>query len=236
MLVGLASVRWSWGAPHGYLPYGVAAGVLGTAGLVAFYWALAAGPMGLVAAIASTAVLLPVLVGVGHGERPGTLRFVAIALTILGIVLASGAQLRGGQRAAWSTILLSLVAAVGFGGYYTAMAGGAQHDLTMVLVTQRISGLLIVGPLLLRSRISVGFSGKDLALAAAIGLGDVAANAAYGLATRNGLLSVVAVLASLYPLVTALLARSLLRERLRPAQRVGAFTAVTGVLLLAATG
>jgi uncharacterized membrane protein len=72
-LVIAATALGSWTAPAAYLWYGVAAGVLGSIGIVSFYRALASGPMGLVAAVASTAVALPVLVGVLRGERPGPL-------------------------------------------------------------------------------------------------------------------------------------------------------------------
>jgi drug/metabolite transporter (DMT)-like permease len=67
-----------------------------------------------------------------------------------------------------------------------------------------------------------------------IGTMDIAANTFYAMASTEGLVSVVAVLASLYPVVTILLARLVLRERVRPAQRVGVAIALAGVALISA--
>lgn len=66
-------------------------------------------------------------------------------------------------------------------------------------------------------------------------LADVAANGTYAMASHGGSAAVAAVLASLYPVVTALMARGVLKERLRPVQVLGAGLAVAGTLLLAAS-
>jgi drug/metabolite transporter (DMT)-like permease len=233
-LVIVATALGSWATPGAYLWYGVAAGVLGSIGIVAFYRALAIGPMGLVAAVGSTAVVLPVLGGLLRGERPVPVQFAGIALAIGGVVLASGPEFTSGQRVRSSTMLLALVAALGFGGYFWAMAEAAGHNLPMVLITQRVTNLAVGGALLIGTRTAVRFASRDLLMLTFVGLGDVAANATYALATRHGALSVVAVLASMYPLVTALLARAVLGERLRRVQQVGAATAMAGALILAA--
>jgi len=233
-LVLLAGVQHSWARPGGYFWYGVAAGVCGSVGLLAFYRALAAGPMGLVAAISGTAVLLPVLAGILRGEEPGPVQYAGITLAVGGVTLASGPELRpGGQPVRRGTLGLALLSALGFGGYFTAVAWARGQNLTMLLVTQRTTNLMIGGALLLGTATAVRIATRDLPLLAFVGLADMAANATYALATRAGSISVVSVLASTYPLVTALLARVLLGERLRPIQQVGAATALAGVLLLA---
>jgi drug/metabolite transporter (DMT)-like permease len=207
--------------------------MLGSAGLLAFYRALAAGPMGLVAAVAGAGVLLPVLAGIARGERPGLVQDAGIVLAVTGVVLASGPELRSGQPVRRTTIGLALLAALGFGGYFWTVASARGQNLTMLLVTNRTTNLVIGGALLLGTTTAVRLSARDLPMLAFIGLADLAANATYALAARSGMVSVVSVLASLYPLVTALLARFLLGERLRPVQQAGAATALTGVLLLA---
>jgi drug/metabolite transporter (DMT)-like permease len=224
----------SWAAPASYLWYGVIAGALGSLGILAFYRALALGPMGLVAAVASTSVILPVLAGLLQGDRPHATQYGGIALAIAGVVLASGPEFRSGQRVRSGTMGLALLAALGFGGYFWAMAEAADHNLSMVLVTQRLTNLVIGAVLLIGTSTAVRFARGDLPMLIFVGLGDVAANATYALATRYGSLAVVAVLASLYPLVTALLARMVLGERLRRIQQVGAAAAMTGALILAA--
>lgn len=232
-LVLFATATQTWARPGGYLWYGIAAGVLGSVGLISFYRALAAGPMGLVAAISSTAVVLPVLAGMLRGEQPGPLQDAGIVLAVFGVVLASGPELRSGQSVRRSTIGLALLGALGFGGYLWAVAAARGQNLPMLLVTQRATNLVVGGVLLLGTGTAVRLAARDLPALVFVGLADVAANATYALATRSGLVSVVAVLASLYPLVTALLARFVVGERLRPLQQVGAATAMAGVLLLA---
>lgn len=232
-LLIVATVLGSWAMPSAYLWYGVAAGVLGSIAIVAFYRALAIGPMGLVAAVGSTAVILPVLGGLLQGERPGPVQYAGIVLAIGGVVLASGPEFTSGERVRSRTITLALVAALGFGGYFWTMAEAAGHNLPMILITQRLTNLAVGGALLVGTRTAVRFAAADLPMLTFVGLGDVAANATYALATRHGALSVVAVLASLYPLVTALLARTVLGERLRRVQQIGAATAMTGALILA---
>jgi drug/metabolite transporter (DMT)-like permease len=232
-LVLFATAVQAWARPGGYFWYGVAAGAFGSMGLIAFYRALAAGPMGLVAAITSTAVVLPVLAGILRGEQPGGLQDAGIVLAVLGVVLASGPELRSGQSVRRSTIGLAVLGALGFGGYFWAVASARGQNLPMLLVTQRATNLVIGGVLLLGTGTAVRLAPRDLPGLVFVGLADMAANATYALATRSGLVSVVSVLASLYPLVTALLARFVLGERLRPLQQVGAATALAGVLLLA---
>jgi len=70
VLVPVIFVLGATGDPTGYLPWGIAAGVLGMVSLVAFYEALAVGTMGVVAPIAATGVVVPVAIGLGQGERP----------------------------------------------------------------------------------------------------------------------------------------------------------------------
>jgi drug/metabolite transporter (DMT)-like permease len=229
-----ATATRDWLAPGGYAFWAaVVAGVSGSVGLIAFYRALSVGPMGLVAAIAATAVLLPVFAGMLHGEQPGALQATGIVLAVGGVVLAGGPEIRSGQQVRRSAIGLAVLAALGFGACLWALAATRGQHLAMVLATQRATNVLVDVALMIGVGGAARFAGRDLPMLTFIGLGDLAANATYALATRTSLVSVVAVLASLYPLVTALLGRFVLGERLRPVQRVGAATALAGVLLLA---
>jgi uncharacterized membrane protein len=230
----MATVMGSWERPHSYLWWGVAAGALGSLGIVAFYRALAIGPMGLVAAIGATSVVLPVLAGLVGGDRPVPIEYAGMALAIVGVVLASGPEFRSEERLRTSTIGLALLAAFGFGSYFWAIAHVADRNLPMILITQRSTNLVIGAVLLMGTATAVHFTRADLPMLIFVGLGDVSANATFALATRHGSLAVVSVLASLYPMVTALMARVLLGERLRRVQQVGAATAMTGAVLLAA--
>ncbi|MDP9396942.1 MAG: DMT family transporter [Actinomycetota bacterium] len=225
------------GAPPvgSYLWYGVGCGLIGPVALAAFYRALALGPMGLVAPIAATGVSVPVLVGLLGGERLLPAHVAGIAVAVTGIVLASGPELRGRQGGG-PGLLLAGVAALGFGCVFVLIAAGAETSVPMTLLTQRATNLVVGLAALFAVRQRLGLQRGDLRLLAFVGLADMAANGTYGLASQAGLLTVSAVLASLYPVVTALLARQLLGERLRRVQLVGVGAALAGVLLLAGAG
>lgn len=236
-LVALIPFALLGGASPDSLWTGVGAGLAGVIGLASFYAALASGTMGVVAPIAALGALLPVAVGLARGESPSTLQSTGIALAIGGVVLASGPEIRGG---AIRPLVLATVAALGFGLVGVFLADGAAASpgavVTTLLVMRSTSvGLLLAAFLLAKTRGYVaGAVPRDLGLLAAIGFGDVGANAAYAFASRGALLSVVFVLASLYPVVTILLARQFQREVLLPVQVLGALGTLAGVALLAA--
>ncbi|QMU76190.1 EamA family transporter [Streptacidiphilus sp. PB12-B1b] len=227
------------------LLYAAAAGVVGTVAMIAFYRALALGPMGVVSPLATVGVVVPVGVGLAMGERPGLLQAAGIAVAAVGVVLAGGPQLRGApvQR---TSVLLTLVAAFGFGTVMALMsqASTGASGLLLALLVQRACNLAVGGGALLRAarREPEAYRLADLAGAgrrtfaglAAVGIGDVSANGAFVLSSQSGSVAVAAVLASLYPVVTALSARFLIGERLRPVQAAGSGLALAGAILLAA--
>jgi drug/metabolite transporter (DMT)-like permease len=217
-----------------YLLIGAAAGVVATLSLAAFYRAMATAPMSLVAPITAAGSCIPVLVGMARGEHLSSLQLAGIVVTLIGIVLASGPEFRSGVAVRRQALWLAIAAAVGFGVAYTLLALAAGHGVYGTLLSQRIGGLIVLGPIVLRSGVLPGvrLSAKRLAALAAIGLTDIVANGSYALAASRGDLSIAAVLASLYPVVTALLARTVLSERLRAVQSVGVVAALAGVLLL----
>lgn len=217
-----------------YLLIGGAAGVVATLSLAAFYRAMATAPMSLVAPITAAGSGIPVLVGIARGEHLSGFQIAGIVVTLIGIVLASGPEFRSGVAVRRQALWLAIGAAVGFGVAYTLLALAAGHGLYGTLLSQRIGGLLVLGPIVLRTGVlpSVRLSAKRLAALAAIGVTDIVANGSYALAASRGNLSIAAVLASLYPVVTALLARTVLSERLRAVQSVGVVAALAGVLLL----
>jgi drug/metabolite transporter (DMT)-like permease len=235
----VAALAGEFGAPTGYLPWAVGAGVAGLIGLVCFYAALAAGTMGVVSPIAALGVVVPVAVGLARGERPQAWQLVGIAVAIVGVVLASGPELSG--RAGARPLLLAVVAAAGFGLALLFIAEGSQTSTLMTLVTMRVTSVSVLGAGLavavLRSRHTSRpprLGAATLGLLATVGIGDVAANLTYGLASERQDVSIVAVLGSLYPVVTVLLARFLHGERLGRAQTMGVAAALAGVVLIAA--
>ncbi|MGP4006731.1 EamA family transporter [Streptomyces sp. 4N124] len=238
-VIVVATGAWSEAGPR--LWFAVAAGLVGPVALLCFYKALALGPMGVVSPLGTLGVAVPVGVGLFLGERPGLVQVAGIAVAVLGVVLAGGPQLRGApvQRQA---ILLTLVAAVGFGTVFALIAEASTTitGLFLALFVQRVTNVAAGGPALYfsvkKGAAAVpegGFLWASLPALAFVGLADVAANGTYAIAAQHGPVTVAAVLASLYPVVTALAARGFLSERLRTIQATGAGLALVGTLLLA---
>lgn len=233
-----------WGEAGPQLWFAVAAGAVGPVAMLSFYKALALGPMGVVSPLGSLGVAVPVSIGLVVGERPGLLQCAGVAVAVAGIVMAGGPQLRGApvQRQA---VLLTLVAAFGFGAVMALIAEASTTvtGLFLALFVQRITNVTVGGAALYASvrrgaRALPEEGGAAAVLAALpalafVGLADVAANGTYSIAAQHGPVTVAAVLASLYPVVTALAARGLLGERLRGVQAAGAGLALLGTVLLA---
>jgi drug/metabolite transporter (DMT)-like permease len=231
-VAGVALATGAWHASLGYLPWGVAAGLAGFVGLNAFYVALASGTMGVVSPIASLGVIVPVVAGFLRGEHPGALVLAGIVVALVGIVLASGPEL-GGEAGA-RPVLLALGAALAFGISLLCITQGSRTSTVMTMTTMRVSTVLIAAVLALVLRTVGGLTIADLPLVAVAGVFDVSANLTFGAASTMGLVSVVAVLGSLYPVTTVLLARFLHGERMGQVQQAGVVAALVGVALIAA--
>ncbi|MFL5996879.1 MAG: EamA family transporter [Streptomyces sp.] len=235
----VATGGWSEVGPR--LWFAFAAGLAGPVALICFYKALAMGPMGVVSPLGTLSVAVPVGVGLFLGERPGLTQAAGIAVAVTGVILAGGPQLRGApvQRRA---IVLTLIAALGFGTVFALIAEASTTvtGLFLALFVQRLVNVAVGGAALYVSvkrgtpaLPTTGFPWSSLPALAFIGLADVAANGTYSVAAQHGPVTVAAVLASLYPVVTALAARGFLSERLRALQATGAGLALIGTLLLA---
>jgi drug/metabolite transporter (DMT)-like permease len=214
----------------GWIAWAALGSLCGISGLAAFYRGLAIGAMGVVAPISSAAAVVPLIVGLALGERPHPVQAVGIALAIGGVVMASREE--GGASAAGAG--LAIVAALGFGGFFVAIDQASKADVLWALTVSRA---ISFGALLMAAaaaRPELPRSARDVGNLAAIGLLDTSANLLFALATTKGLVSVVAVLGSLYPIVTVVLARFVLDERLRSLQRVGAVGALAGAALISA--
>jgi drug/metabolite transporter (DMT)-like permease len=222
----------SFGGDHGWVGWATLAGVCGSLGLLTFYAALAVGTMGVVSPIASLGAVVPVLAGIAGGEQPSRLAVAGMVVALAGAVAASGPELRGagGTR----PVMLAVLAGVFFGLTMLAIARGAEHSALMTLWGMRATSVtgFLVAALVLGS--VGGVTVRSLLPLAAVGIGDATANLFFALAATRGLVSVTAVLGSLYPVVTALLARLVLHERLHRIQQAGVAAAIAGIAMLSA--
>lgn len=224
------------GPPDGrYLAYAALAGVAGAVGLAALYQGLAVGPMSIVAPISATAAVVPVVVDLASGGRPSSVQAVGIGLAVVGVVLASRPPGSGGVRQrAGKGVALALVAALSFGLLLTALGEASEGDPYWGTLTMRATSfsLLVLAALVLRPSFALGE--RDLPVLLLIGVLDTAGNALFAVATTESLLSVAAVLGQLYPVVTVLLARLVLGERISRGQGIGVVSAFAGVALVTA--
>jgi drug/metabolite transporter (DMT)-like permease len=222
--------------PLGDLAPAFVAGACQLVAIAALYRALAIGTMSVISPVsAGGAAMLPVIVGLATGERPGALQYAGMAAAFGGVVLATrgpASATGGGSREA---LALAGVAALGFGGFYVGIDAAVEdaEPLWALLAARASAGAVLVAALV-ALRAPPRFAAADLPALAAIGLLDVGANAFIALGTDTGLVSVIAVLGSLYPVATVVLARAVLGERLAAVQVAGVATALAGVALLAA--
>lgn len=219
------------------LLFAVAAGASNAGALACFYRAGRTGDLSVVSPIASTGAIVPVLVGLARGDRPGVLQVIGIPLVLAGIVLAarrSGSPAAAGPPSGSRGIGWALVAAVLFGTFLTTYALAAADSSAGALLWSRVALVLTTGAGILVLRSALRVRPRDGVLVLVPGLLLALGTFAFGEATRSGLLSVVSVIATLNPVVTVLLAFVLLRERLARQQQAGAVVALAGVALLAA--
>lgn len=208
-----------------------AAGVSGAVGLALLYRGMAIGAMGVVAPISSMAAAIPFGVGIAQGERPSPVQILgaAVALGGLGLVSRTPGRLGGGLAAG---VGLALAAAVGFGLYFVFLDAAAHESVPWAVLVARLTS----SALALCAVVAVGAAvlpGRRLVPAVvAVGVCDTAANVLFALATTRGLVSVAAVLTSLYPAVTVALAAAVLRERVGGLQLGGAAAVLAGAALI----
>lgn len=236
-MVAVATVTGSWDAPLGYLPWAIAASISGLVGLWAFYSALAIGEMGIVSPIAAAGIVVPLLGGLLVGDIPSMLQGVGVVLAMAGLAFVVAPE-RGVMDAATDaaathkrSVLLAIVAAVMFGISLASIAQGSLISTVMTMTSMRACSVLIMVIVALSLRSVGGMTRRDLGPAGLIGLLDVSANLTYGYSASGGALVIAAVLGSLYPVVTVLLAWRVLQERLRKIQYAGISLALLGVVL-----
>jgi len=216
------------------LVWGALAGLGGALGIATLYAALAVGRMGVVSPI--TAVIgasVPVAVGLSLGERPGALALAGVALAFAAVVLVSADPRTLRLSLDEPGLLLAIGSGLGIGLSYVALSRSAPDAGVAVLAPARIvSVVLLIGWARGRGE-SFRVPRASLAVICGAGALDMGANILYILATRSGMLALVAVITSLYPASTVFLARIFLHERLSPIQWAGVACAAGGVVLIA---
>ena len=214
------------------------AGALGTLGLVLLYHAMARGTMSIAAPVSALmTAILPVVAGSLSEGFPGPLAFLGFGFALLAVWLVS--QSEDGVKdvlAHLSSLRLPLLAGVGFGCYFILIHSAARHSTWWPMVASRAAGWMLIAIFMISRRESMRLPTGTMSIWPIIvmnGILDAGGNIFYILAGHGGRLDVSAVLGSLYPGATVLLAWLILKERLRRTQWIGIWAALAAILLLA---
>ncbi|MFN8019610.1 MAG: DMT family transporter [Acidimicrobiales bacterium] len=254
VLVVAALVVWTTvgglPGPSGHdLALGAATGVVAPVALGFLYWGLATGRMSVVAPItAVVAAMVPLAWGLAFGERPSTVALAGVVVALLAVGLISGAPAHEDHpedlptKPLGQVVPAALVSGLGFGAIFVLLGNTTEDAGLWPLLVARplavVLTILVAGGLALRAgdpaRPAVIPIRASWATAAAAGALDVTANGIYITAAHTGLLSIVAVLSSLYPAATVVLARVVLGERLHRLQLAGLALAAAGIVAMAA--
>jgi drug/metabolite transporter (DMT)-like permease len=204
------------------LVIGGLAGGAGIFGLATYLKAMAAGPIGVVSPLAAVSgAAVPVAWGaIVLGETFSSLQMVGIGLALVSVVVVAWVPGTAVGAADLRSVAMGLAAGVLFGSYFIALDATPIDSGLWPLVSGRVLGIAVI-LVVMRALSRPTHPGPALGLVVASGVLDMTANVLFLLATRGGLLSVSALLSSLYPVVALVLARTLLQERVHPVQGLG---------------
>ncbi|MEI9907473.1 MAG: DMT family transporter [Actinomycetota bacterium] len=231
----IATGEWravAFGA-EGYFASAIVAGIAGYLGLVFLYAGLATGRMGVVSPISSLCAIVPVTVALVGGEHLSLAKSVGVGIALVGAFCASGPEIGNGLTL--RPVLYAVGAALGFGAALNFMAQGSESSALMTMVTMRAATFLITLSIAVKFRSVGNLSRRELPKLIFIGIADFLANVLVGMASTRGPVSVVMVLGSLFPIMTAVLAFKFLHERLHRVQYLGIAFAVAGVAIISAS-
>ena len=220
------------GPPGSSVLWACLAAVLGTTGLIAFYKGMAAGALSIVAPIAGAGAAIPVIWGLAHGDHPSGYQELGFAAALIGVVLASFERRPEAARLA-AGVGWAVIAMVAFGAYYIPMHEASHGDFLWAAFVFRLTSTTLIAAAWLVLR-PPSARRADLPVLASIGILDTGGNVFFAAASAKGLVSVVSILASLYPVVTVLLARAVLHERVHRSQELGIALALAGIVLISA--
>jgi drug/metabolite transporter (DMT)-like permease len=211
---------------------GAAAGLCGVLGMIALYTGLARYHMGVVAPVAAVVTAaLPVVVGLAIEGLPSTGQLLGFGVALVAVWLLSRGKGNASFRA--RELALPVAAGMGFGLFFVLVDRVCSRSLIWPLVAARLSSMLLLAVLLAVRRQDPMPAPQQLPLIALNGILDTAGNAFFALAARTGRLDIAAVIASLYPAATVLLAWLILKERLARKQWLGAAGTLVALVLIA---
>jgi uncharacterized membrane protein len=218
------------------LVLGAAAGLVGALALALFYSALATGSMSVVAPVTAVCgAAVPVLAGLATGDALSPAALAGVVLALPAIALAASEGGLGALRAGLRTLTRPVLAGLGLGGVLLLLHATSPDSGLWPLVASRLTAGVVVAGFLVARGTPLALPRGSRGTVIGAGAADTLANVLFLLAVRQGQLSVVGLLSSLYPVSTVLLAAALLRERLSGVQLAGVGGCAVAVLLIASS-
>lgn len=231
--LALAMGRGETGILQDDIVWASLAGLVGPAALILFYRALAVGRMGTVAPIAGVlGAAVPAVVGGVLEGLPGPLQVVGIGLALGSVVLVTRSS--AGSGAGTAGIALAVGAGLGFGAFFLFLGRVGPDTVFAPLVLVRLIATVLIGTMAVLGRGSWRLHRSAYVPVVIAGVLDMGGNLWYLLAVQQGRLDIAAVLASLYPVVTIVLAAAILKERIGVVQAIGILAALGAIVLIAA--
>lgn len=217
--------------PANHLMYGAFAGIFGNIGLIALYRGLSTGRMGIVAPLSAVlTALVPIGYSAFYEGLPSLVRFSGFVVFMVAVWLLSSGE--SGFRMTVRELLLSFAAGLGFGLFFIFIDRANDLAIFWPLVGARLASVsLLFGVIVLMGRSAAPLTGQWLFIAIT-GVLDALGNLLFSIASHLGRLDVSAVLGSLYPAATVLLAWLFLKEKLRFQQWVGVGAAFAALVLI----
>ena len=223
--------------------YGILAGICSAAAISFLYAALALGPISIVSPFTAVlSAIVPVVVDIASGQALGELSLLAIVLILIAVVLVAFVPGQDVRLPTLRATIYSIGAGLGFAGTFVFIDAAPSDSGLGVLVVMRVIGITILFALLAillfsgKSKVLIEkevFALSTIWLVLLAGFGDVTGNLFFIIATREGALAIAAVLTSLYPVGTILLAKIFLKEKIALSQNIGIVLAVGACALLA---
>ena len=212
--------------------FGGLAGLAGGLGLLALYRGLAAGRMGIVAPVAAVVTaIVPIIIGFLLEGLAAPQQLIGFALALLAVWFISRAE--GKITLRLPDLTLPVLAGLAFGLFFVIIDRVSEGAILWPLIAARIASISMILGVIWLTRQPGRPSPSQLPIIAAAGLLDTGGNAFFALATQAGRLDIAAMLSSLYPASTILLARFILQERLSGRQWGGVAIALVAVVLIA---
>ncbi len=213
--------------------YTIGAGIASISALACLYQAMVVGPISVAAPITASGAVLPVIAGVFSGDSPGNLQKIGVFLAIVGIILVSMESGEKTQQIGLG-VILGLIAGICVGAYFILIDAASTDSPIGAAFSMSLSALCLIFVCTIFQKPDLHISKPSYVWIALVGILETSAEALFAVASTLGMLSIVSVVSSLYPAVTVLLAKFLLKEQLETRQWIGVWIAIGSLAFISA--